>query len=362
MTLTFDRKKLTDAVAKVAGVGADRAARVRPVLGNVLFTPGDDTTISATNCEQSAVIRGLGAMSGEPFLLNTNKLLAALRSCADDQIEMRHKPTGIELLCGRARWSLLTASASDFPPMDQPLCESPITLPAEAARKLLSFAWLADDDSSRYALGSLFIESGGKDITSCSTDGRAIVWCEIPIECPVASCLIPAQATRGIAQSLPEAGVVQLHITPNCAAFVSDECSYWTRQIEGRFPKWREWQSTHGMFDVEIPHLSLMLAIQQASITAGDGTSNRIRFRFVADRLSLACRSSELGESEAEVPINWPHAPTEVEVSRSYAAEIVQRIKADTLRLWVNGHTLSVRSGPIGSLIMGMGDPKEAAK
>ena len=234
----------------------------RPVLQTVLVRCDDDgTTATATDLEHRIVVRLPGG-TGRGVALVPAEAAKMLAKAASGFVEF----TDTTVSAGG-----ITAPMED--PLEYP-CHAMLQLPAAAAMRFDAIAMIAaavapatDDESSRYALGGILLESDAGRVVAVGTDGRRLHTLDAPslieIDGPLSVIAAPrlfagfvkavqavARAVTGLTGRRLETALDASTVEIRRAA--AEHCvelrwscdgatvSVQGREIDGRFPRWRD--------------------------------------------------------------------------------------------------------------------------
>lgn len=234
----------------------------RPVLQTVLVRCDDDgTTATATDLDHRVVVRLPGGEGRGVALVPA----AAAKS-------MAKSGSGCVEFCDA------TVSAGGITaPMDDPMeypCHTLLQLPAAAVLRFDVIEMIAkavapatDDESSRYALGGILLEDESGRVVAVGTDGRRLHVLDAPSACEIEGTVsvIAAprlfagfvQAVRAVARAVTGLAGRRLDAALDASTVeirraAAEHCvelrwscdgamvSVQGREIEGRFPRWRD--------------------------------------------------------------------------------------------------------------------------
>src|SRR5690349_19478909 len=109
------RTALSTALSRAASVCKDRSAH-KPILANVLLSvTGNRLSIAGTDLER--YVKAETDCDGDncQLTVNASRLSSIVRAATDDTMKFTPTASGVEIVCGRARWNVQTENAQDFP-------------------------------------------------------------------------------------------------------------------------------------------------------------------------------------------------------------------------------------------------------
>jgi DNA polymerase-3 subunit beta len=235
--LTFERDKLSDCMDRAAKIASRRSPR--ELTKWVLIEAADGkAVITATDCEVG--IRMTCPCEGPPLTtLVPGPLVAGfLRSMTGEEVTL-------ELDSDKA--VLSDKSATFRPPVRDPqefvgwtTPENSVSLDASkfnpAVRRT---AWAADEESTRYALGGVLMEFKGGELALAATDSRALAVETLDVDTEIEwKGIVPTVAIVPAAQLM--GGTFTFHYGEKAVEFAGIDSSYYSRLVEGRFPKYQD--------------------------------------------------------------------------------------------------------------------------
>lgn len=298
-----------------AAVSAVKAAvptrSPKPILQNVLLADG---TITATDLELliSAELEYIGA----PLLLPFARLDAILRAAVGDEVTIEATGSSAIVRIGHGEWTLPTEDAAEFPRWEptglKPICRVPADQFCRAARAV---SYATDDESSRFALGSVLVEMADGVATWVATDGRRLAsyrieidqdtdnWVNEPKGSDKKAPLVPTRAIDAMSHAAHgSTEAIQLEANGSEVYATIGGATIAARCIEGRFPRWRDVFPDREISPTVVNATELLAATRQAAIVTSE-QSKGVTFAITKEGIHLTARSSEVGESSVTCPV-----------------------------------------------------------
>ena len=326
--LTLSTTALEQALLDVAPAISRRTAK--PILMGVLLADG---AITATNLELqiSAEIE----YEGEPLVLPYSKLLAIVRASRCDEVTLRPDGTSCIVNAGRGEWRLPVENPAEWPTWHSGTAKPLIRIPCTQfvhATKATSYA--TDNDSSRYALGAVVLEVAGGTCSFVATDGRRLSHVAIEHDQAVDDSLamLPKNAIDALA-ALAERHVneaVQLEVTDADVVATLPNCVVTARQIQGRFPRWREQlrKDRPGTIATVVGRDELLEATLAAAIVTSE-QSKGVEFTFSSSGVTLHGQSTEHGQSDVTIDVVSGGDAVRVTLDPKFVVEWLKGIKKE---------------------------------
>ena len=290
---TLNAGELKRCLRTVSDAVQSRGAK--PVLSNVRLGDG---LLTATNLEVR--IETVIDYHGEPILLPHGRMQAILGTTTGDEVTLTPSGTSCVVECGRGRWTLPLEDANEFPTWEPDGLASVVRIPSdEFARAVHSTLPATDNESSRYALGALLVSVDGDAASFVATDGRRLHLAEVGHDQAVdkSETLIPASVARTLYRlASGDDDSVQLERSATIFRAEIGGTTVTARQVEGRFPRWRDVLPTDGPAASTVERGALESATAAAAIVTSE-QSKGVTYALTKDGLHLTAKSSEAGES-----------------------------------------------------------------
>jgi len=104
---------------------------------------------------------------------------------------------------------------------------------------------------------------------------------------------------------------------------------FYTRLVEGRFPKWREvLPKRTDSIRIDLPVGPMFSALRQAAIVASE-ESRGVDFTFKDGSLVLSNNTAEVGQSRIELPVSYDKEELTITLDHRYVADFLKVLQAD---------------------------------
>ena len=148
----------------------------------------------------------------------------------------------------------------------------------------------------------MLLEVAGGQLHAVATDGRRLGAATTTTEMEDGTLLIPEGAASALVRLLESAASVAIMRTGSEAVFTADNgARLVARQIEGKFPRWRDVIPKTSAADCVVMGEELLSAVRQASIVTSE-QSRAVNFGF-GDEITLTAKSAEAGESRVRCDV-----------------------------------------------------------
>lgn len=332
MQLTCNRALFSAAFSLAASAVPSRTPR--DVLKNVLLSvTAGGVELIGTDQEMGirCLVQGVNTNSAGEALLPTARLASILRELQDEFFTLEIIDRNITLRTNSSKFRLSSEDAAEFPPVPSFADWDFFRIPAAVFRTMIrrtSFA--TDTESTRYALGGLLLEFAPGNVTLAATDSRrlavATAACESQgaPEIPTRTTVVPTKAMGLLERSIdPNAEFVDIAVHDNDVLMRSGACTIASRLVEGRFPRYRDVIPDSSTYRIPIPVGPFFSAVRQSQIVT-DEDSRGVDFSFQDSQLTLSSEASTIGDSQVQIPIDFPHPQLKITFDPRFVAEFLR--------------------------------------
>lgn len=369
MTATMTRPKRTRAAAGICLSTSELRTALscvapavpsrspKPILQNVLLADG---MLTATDLDLTIMTPLM--VESDPFLLPFARLQAILGTANASEVTLTPDGGSCTITAGGGTWRLPTEDVNEFPapPASIPGAKPIGRLPCDQFRALVaSVRFATDNESSRYALGAVCVEFSDGELSFVGTDGRrmAVASCEIDQELDATQTLVPRRVIDVLYRLASGDDAIQLEQTPTQVIATIGETVVVARQIEGRYPKWRDVEPTRPHVQSSLVQVGPLLhACEMAAICESEA-SRGITWTFTGERLEMAARSSEYGESSSSCDLVQAGTACSVKIDPAFAVEWLRTLDpAETVEVEAENEQSAVvfRADKLRNVVMPM--------
>jgi DNA polymerase-3 subunit beta len=273
-----------------------------PVLaGLMLVASGEELTLSGFDYDVSARSGVSADVSEEGRALVSGRLLAEIaRSLPNRPVEVSTEGAKVVLVCGSARFTLLTMPVDDYPALPEMPSASGSVAADLFASAVSQVAIAAGRDDTLPVLTGVRVEIEGDTLTLAATDRyrlavRELMWKPEHAE-GSAVALVPAKTLADTAKSLTGGDWVTLALASGTGGegligFDGGGRRTTTRLLEGEFPKYRSLLPEESASFATIETAPFVEAVKRVSLVAERNTP--VRLNFTAGQLVLEAGSGD---------------------------------------------------------------------
>jgi len=311
----------------------------KTILQNVKMEVTDKGgLLTATDMEVGVrlAIPDLEADTPGTAVIPVQRLNMILRESSDEFLFIESDPDKTLVTGQSSRFELQSQNPDEFPEVADFEDKDFFEVTAGVMRELIKRTLFAtDSESSRYALGGVLLEMEGDSIVAVGTDGRRLAKMQgalSKVGNPKAgsATIVPARAMQLIERILPEDSVsIQLAARANDLLIREPGCVFYTRLVEGRFPKWRDVLPDRKESNrIDIPVGPMYSALRQAAIVSSD-ESRGVDFTFNDGSLVLSNSTAEVGQSRIEMPVPFDSEELTITLDHRYVADFLKVLQPD---------------------------------
>ncbi len=332
MKIKINRESFLRVFQIAAAVAPTRSPKA--ILQNVKLEIGKDSGIlTATDTEVGVrlTIPDLQVNTPGSAVIPVTRLSMILRESRDEMLEIETDNEKTLIKGQHSRFELQSQNPDEFPEVADFEGTDYYEVSPKLLRELIRRTLFAtDSESSRYALGGVLLEMDGKTITAVGTDGRRLAKMEGVLDVvgkpdTGGMTIVPARSMQLMERILPDGDEpIQLATRSNDLLMREPGGVFYTRLVEGRFPKWRDvLPKRTNSNQIEIAVGPLYSALRQAAIVSSD-ESRGIDFTFKDGSLILSNSTAEVGQSRIEMPVPFANGELTITLDHRFVADFLK--------------------------------------
>ena len=227
-----------------------------------------------------------------------------------------------------------TISSDDFPEIEINEEQTPITVESSVLKRLLSktsFSMASQD--VRYYLNGMLLEIIGNKINGVSTDGHRLAFSSAitnTADLEVRN-ILPRKAVLELSKLLSSnEGTVELLIGASYVDVRSENLSFSSKLIDGKYPDYNKVFPTGEPLPLEINKEILQSALSRASVLSNEKYRG-VRFELSQNKLKLTANNPEQETAEEEVDVIYKGSDLEVGFNIGYLLDVLNSIESETV-------------------------------
>jgi DNA polymerase-3 subunit beta len=261
-----------------------------------------------------------------------------LRESSDAKLRIDATEKGTIIRGERSEFKLISADPAEFPDIAKFEEDKYHIIGAGLFREIIHRTEFATDmESSRYALGGVLFELEPNKITAVGTDGRRLAKMEGPAEAVNGHktgdtmTIVRTQSLRAIGRALSDAdNEVHFAARGNDVLLRTPRCTFYSRLVEGRFPRWRDvFPQRRDAPRIDMQVGPLLSALRQAAVVLSS-ESRGIDFTFADGTLTLSGATAEAGQSRVEMPVAYTGQQIIVALDHRFVLDFLKALSPET--------------------------------
>lgn len=329
-----------ESAALLQGVASvDRAISnndVEPLLSGILVDVADNRVRLVATDREIGVERIVPAEVTQPgrWVVDGKLFSGIVRKLPAEEVTWRMQGEGQAVVeSGRARFTLQTRSAEDFPELT-PMPERHWSISQNELRTMIRQTVFATArEESRPLLTGVLLEIDGNEIALAATDANRLALRKGQLlqggEDAVAA-VVPAKSLNEVLRLLTsdQESVVDFGIQGNEVIFSLPQMKFVSRLIEGQFPDYRR------VFPPELPvrfrieRNAFLDAVDRAALVTRNGTPF-VRLSVSNQSLAVTASEAEVGQAHEEIPVEQEGDDLEMSYQARFLMDVLRVIDQD---------------------------------
>ncbi len=237
-----------------------------------------------------------------------------------------------------------TISSVDFPEIEINEELSPLVVKSALLKRILSktsFSMASQD--VRYYLNGMLLEIQGDKLNGVATDGHRLAFSSAKSgnsELDVRN-ILPRKAVLELAKLLsPGETEVNLLIGPSYVEVKTENLSFSSKLIDGKYPDYDKVFPTGNPLPLEIDKETLQAALSRASVLSNEKYRG-VRFQLSANKLKLTANNPEQESAEEELNVDYSGTDLEVGFNIGYLLDVLNSIEGNSVNFEFYGEDSS---------------------
>ncbi|MDR2170865.1 MAG: DNA polymerase III subunit beta [Planctomycetaceae bacterium] len=330
MKISCERNKFSQSFQLAASVVSVRD--VRPVLQNVKITVDKSgVLLQATDTELGIrlYVEDCNIVEKGEAILPTKLLKRILVESIEEELTIESNKEKTIVSGERSKYTLNTQVVDEFTDVENfgetAYHEIPANVFAEAIRRT-SFS--TDTDNAKYALSGVFLELIDNRFAAVATDGRRLAFQEGDAVCvkdhKVESSIFPARTLQIIERAIVDDEPVKIAISANRALVQYGKTTFYSRLLEGRFPRWRNIiPSEDKKVKLDILAGPFAAAVRQAAIVTTEKQPGIVMI-FEKGKMITTGNGNEIGDSAIETPVAFDGKKLTLKIDPRFLTEYLR--------------------------------------
>ena len=336
MKFTTEKAQIVDSLQNAAAV-AERRQTI-PILANLrLKTVNGKLEVTATDLEiQIKTYSDLIEIQEEgETTVSARKMSELCRSLPEgENVNFSLSNGKLTVSSSNFHADFATISPDDFPEIEINEEQTPITVESSVLKRLLSktsFSMASQD--VRYYLNGMLLEIEGNKINGVATDGHRLAFSSATTNAADLDVrnILPRKAVLELSKLLsPNEGTVELLIGASYVDVRSENLSFSSKLIDGKYPDYNKVFPTGEPLPLEISKEILQSALSRASVLSNEKYRG-VRFQLSENKLKLTANNPEQESAEEEVDVIYKGSELEVGFNIGYLLDVLNSVESETV-------------------------------
>ncbi len=336
MKFITEKAQIVDSLQNAAAV-AERRQTI-PILANLrLKTVSGKLEVTATDLEiQIKTYSDLIEIQEEgETTVSARKMSELCRSLPEgENVSFTLSNGKLTVSSSNFHADFATISSVDFPEIEINEEQTPISIESGVLKRLLSktsFSMASQD--VRYYLNGMLLEIAGNKINGVATDGHRLALSSATTISPDLDVrnILPRKAVLELSKLLsPNEGTVDLLIGASYVDVRSENLSFSSKLIDGKYPDYNKVFPTGEPLPLEISKEILQSALSRASVLSNEKYRG-VRFQLSENKLKLTANNPEQESAEEEVDVVYKGSDLEVGFNIGYLLDVLNSIESETV-------------------------------
>ena len=325
--------------ALTTAIGAINSKATLPILNNVLLhtdgpdhilLTGTDLELSIkTKCPANVLLQGA-------ITVPAKKFYEIVRELTPGEIEITvAKNNAVNIKTTRSFFKIMGLEPDDFPKLPEPAGEQSFELDQEVLKECFGLTLFAiSRDETRYMLNGVLVILRNKSARFVATDGKRLASIEKKLDFPnntTPEVIIPAKTISELLKALSDGGgMVRIISTQNQIIFQTNNTTFISRLIEGRFPNYEQVIPKEEKTIAQIDRQELLAATKRVSILASQENQS-VKLDFIKGKILISSRSPNLGEAKEELPAEVFGDDVTIGFNPTYIIDVLKNLETEKI-------------------------------
>ena len=333
------REQLLKPLQLVSGVVEKR--QTLPVLSNVLLeVEGNQLALTGTDLEVELIgrVELSEPASDGAITVPAKKFLDIVRSLPEDAIiSLQQTEDRVQVASGRSKFTLSSLPATEFPNIEQDDSAQEYRLPQNLLSQLIdATAFAMAQQDVRYYLNGMSVELNQSLVRTVSTDGHRLAMSSRHVEglnVPERKqVIVPRKGILELNRLLSDDDQpVQLYIGSTHLRTTTDEFTFTTKLVDGKFPDYERVIPRGGDKEVVGDRQVMKAIFSRAAILANEKYRG-VRMSLSEGSLVVKANNPEQEEAEVAVEVDYSGPELEVGFNVSYLLDVMNVIRGEQVR------------------------------
>ncbi len=301
--------------------------------GEHLHLSGTDLEVGLTLSIADVEIEREGAA-----LLPHDRISPVVGATPDEQVTLKEDDGAVTIETEDSHFRILGEDPADFPPLPELPVDNVIEIDADVLKYMVRRTVFATaQEKGRYALHGVFCVLGAENtLELVAADGARLAHVKKKVSNPtdLQEEFIVMRAGFEQLARLADYGDETVRFGLSEGRFVAqnDAGRLVCQLVEGQFPNYREVIPTESKIKVQLPTGVLLNAVRRARYMTTEET-RVVEFRFSSEGLAITAESSDVGQAEVKVPLEYEEEEANIAFNPEYLEDVLSIVERDMVKM-----------------------------
>jgi len=337
MKAVISKNELVLLIGKIQNIVANKPAI--PILSNILIEAKDDQLIlSATDLTTSMRSYANAKVIEEGSIaLPAKRFFHLIKELTSPQIKLSTLSNELaEITSVSSHFKINGMSKSEFPSLPDISKATQIPISSLTLKEMFSRTYFsAAREDSRYVLNGIYMQINKKTASFIGTDGKRLAKTKTTLDIDPAfqgAYILPLKAVEEMIKMLSdEEQIVNMYLMHDKIFLESENLTLVTKLLSGQYPDVEKVIPENTSLCVSLHREELITILRQISLFTSDN-SGSVRFIFDQGQLQLTATSSDIGEGDVTMPVDYSNEKFEIAFNPFYFMDILRHSKDETIK------------------------------
>ncbi|THB80562.1 MAG: DNA polymerase III subunit beta [Desulfobacteraceae bacterium] len=346
MKFSFDKKKMTDVLARIQGL-TSRKTNLSITSDILVHATGNSISITANDLETvfhgtyDAHVESEGILS-----IHSRKFFEIIKEYPDEDVLINEvENRWVEIGKGDSLFHIVSSDYENFPETPQITDVPFVEIKAAELKKMVdvsSVVGFSGEEKRIYVLGSLLEKVEREEclfLRIVSTDSRRLHCYDAPYEgdlvLPNESIIIPKKGLSELGKFISlNDDTLKIGIKDNHFIVQKENESMMIKLLEGEYPDYKPVINFESMVPIEMDKTLFSTVLKRVSILTSEDYKSVI-FNFNENELLVTITNPEIGESKEKVMIGYTGEEVKTAFNPKYFVDALGVIDKENISMYI---------------------------
>lgn len=338
MKFVISKTDLGDLIGRIQNVVSPKPTI--PILSNLMVEAiNEELVITATDltvgmrCFCPAKVLNEGATT-----IPARRFFQLIRELTSSNIEISSAKQVTEVFADTSRFKLNGKDTSEFPELPDLAGATQFAIAQDSLREMLfKVSFAVSRDENCYALTGVYMHIAEGELTFIGTDAKRLAKVHSTIEIDPSFSghyILPLKAVEEINKTLAGEGNATIYLLKDKVAVEGSNSIVVTKLVSGDYPNVNRVIPSSANTSVELHREELITLLRQVALFTADNSSS-VCFSFIQGELKLSANTSEIGEGNVSMPVNYTADPIDIAFNPHSFLDVLKHSRDETVKLGI---------------------------